>query len=121
MWTTVASGKICQLVYHTTSQESLGCAGVNLIKFTNYLRDKGLFSMFKTIEPMRYSAYGLARYVHTDELYTSQLDSEVSFPSDPSTTHIYCPVGYTLGPISTTESLGKVTIYIDLSLGLILE
>lgn len=100
MWTTVASGKTCQLVDYTTSQESLGCAGVNLIEFTNYLRDKGLFPMIKTVEPIRYSAYDLARYMDTELLmYTSQLDSEVLFPPDPSTTHIHCPVGYKLGPI----------------------
>lgn len=100
VWATVASGNNCQLVDDTNSQEFLSCAGINLIEFTNYLRNKGLFPMIKTVEPIRCSAYNLAKYVDTELLMdTRQLNSEVLSSADPTTTHINCPVGYKLGPV----------------------
>lgn len=99
MWATVASGNNCQLD-GITEQEFRSCAGLNLLEFTDYLRNKELFPFIKTVEPIRYSAYDLARHMDTELLmHTSQLNSRVLRLADPTTTHVNCPVGYKLGPV----------------------
>lgn len=99
MWATVASGNNCQLD-GITEQEFRSCAGLNLLEFTDYLRSKGLFPFIKTVQPIKYSAYDLARHVDTELLtHTSQLNSEVLRLADTTTTHTNCPIGYKLGPV----------------------
>ena len=99
MWSTVASGNNCQLD-GTTEHEFLGCAGLNLLEFTQYLQHKKLFPFIKTVEPIRFSAFDLARHVDMDLLiHARQLDSDVLALADPTITHINCPVGYKLGPV----------------------
>jgi hypothetical protein len=87
MWSTVTGGESCQLD-RVTEEEFQSCAGVNLLEFTDYLRQKELFPFIKTVEPIRCSAYDLARHVDTELLmFTCQLNPEVLASADPTTTH----------------------------------
>ncbi|KAF1925447.1 uncharacterized protein M421DRAFT_7922 [Didymella exigua CBS 183.55] len=100
LWAIVANGSSCQLADETNSYDYRSCAGVNLIEFTEYLRGKGLFPMIKTVEPIRYSPFELARYVDTELLsHTVDLDSEGSSSPRPTPPHIDCHVGFQLGPV----------------------
>jgi hypothetical protein len=98
MWATVANGSNCHLPNDTHGSTSR--AGVNLIEFTDYLRSKGLFPMIKTVEPIQYSAFDLARYVDTELLsHTAASDPERSSSSRPTAPHFDCHVGFRLGPV----------------------
>ncbi|KAF3048103.1 hypothetical protein E8E12_010344 [Didymella heteroderae] len=100
MWATVARGDNCQLANEANRHDFRSCAGVNLIEFTNYLRDKGLFPMIKTVHSIRYLAYDLAKYVDTELLMrTSKLDFEVLSSARLTRPHIDCHVGFKLGPV----------------------
>lgn len=100
-WAAVAGGTNCRLVDATDSYDYRSCAGINLIEFTDYLRSKGLFPMIKTVEPIRYSPFQLARYVDT-ELLSRTLELDIARSSTPRSTpppHFDCHVGFKLGHV----------------------
>ena len=103
LWASMSKGSNCKVASESTTHGQSGCAAINLLEFTNYLRAGGLFPMLRTVKTFQYSPYDLAAALSNAKnaipvAETVSLSRRGSAPIQPPR-HIQCHIGFQLAPI----------------------